>query len=114
VKHPFKLAYDVFQAALTKADRWIVIGYSFRDTCVNDVLRQEFLQASPKPRVLVSTYGDALTREEIELALGWDATAEGNDSNEWLYIDRQGAKTLKDSWWWSLFTYDPPALWDES
>ena len=103
LKHPFKLAYEIFQKGLAKAEHWIIIGYSFRDACVNDILREEFMRASTKPRVLVCTYGDELTDSEVERAFGWGA-AEG-DSREWLLINRDGARGLKDSFEWALFNW---------
>ncbi len=68
-KYPFNLAYDTFHAGLQVSDKWLVVGYSFRDSCVNEILRQEFLKRSPKPRVLVSTFGDTPSREEVELVV---------------------------------------------
>jgi hypothetical protein len=103
-RQPFKLAYEVFQAGLKESDSWIVIGYSFRDACVNDMLRREFLSRSPKPRVLVSTYGEELTREGIERAFGWGR--EDGASHHWLSIDREGAMALQNSWSWEVFTMD--------
>lgn len=100
-KYPFKLAYDTFQAGLKISDRWLVIGYSFRDSCVNEILRQEFLKCSPKPRVLVSTFGESPSREEIELSFGWGA--EDGLSHDWLVINRDGAKGLESSFEWALF-----------
>lgn len=102
-RYPFALGYEGFAASLVESDHWLIIGYSFRDACVNDVLRAEFLRRKIKPSVLVSTFGDLPTREEIETAFGWGA--EDTDSR-WLTINRQGVVGLEDSWEWALFTYD--------
>ncbi|MEZ2389068.1 hypothetical protein AB6813_05860 [bacterium RCC_150] len=88
-RYPFKLAYEVFQKGLRDSDHWIVIGYSFRDACVNDILRNEFIRREVKPKVLVSTFGHSPTMEEVERAFGWGA--EDKDSSGWLNINREGA-----------------------
>ncbi|MFE4078202.1 SIR2 family protein [Paenarthrobacter sp. YIM B13468] len=102
-RYPFKLAYEVFENGLRNSDHWLVIGYSFRDTCVNDILRNEFIRRKDKPRVLVSTYGDALETEDVERAFGWGA--EDPDSRSWLTINRDGAAGLEKSFDWSMFTW---------
>lgn len=98
---PFSICYDSFQDSLASTDHWLVIGYSFRDACVNDVLRTEFLKRREKPTVLVSTYGRELKRAEVELAFGWGA--EDADSNSWLTINRSGAAGLEDTSDWASF-----------
>lgn len=100
--YPFKLAYETFQEGLRESQHWLVIGYSFRDTCVNDILRNEFIRRKVKPKVLVSTFGDLPTMEEVELAFGWGA--EDEDSSSWLTINRQGARGLQETWDWAVFT----------
>lgn len=100
-KHPFNICYDTLQASLASTDHWLVIGYSFRDTCVNDVLRAEFLKRRHKPTVLVSTFGRELKRSDVELAFGWGA--EDNDSSPWLTINRKGAAGLENTAHWANF-----------
>lgn len=101
-KFPFNICYDSFQDSLASTDHWLVIGYSFRDACVNDVLRAEFLKRRDKPTVLVSTFGRELKRGEVEVAFGWGA--EDNDSSPWLTINRGGAAGLEDTEDWAEFT----------
>ncbi|MGN8131515.1 hypothetical protein [Paenarthrobacter sp. 22069] len=101
-RYPFKLAYEAFQEGLRDSQRWLIIGYSFRDACVNDILRNEFMRRKVKPKVLVSTYGDYPTAEEVELAFGWGA--EDEDSSSWLAINREGAKGLQETWDWAVFS----------
>lgn len=101
-RYPFKLAYETFQEGLSNSEHWLVIGYSFRDSCVNDILRNEFIRRKVKPRVLVSTFGDFPTMEEVELAFGWGA--EDEDSGDWLTINRDGAKGLQETLDWAVFT----------
>lgn len=100
-RHPFKLAYEAFQSGLTESEHWLVIGYSFRDKCVNDILRNEFIVRAKKPIVLVSTYGELPTRSEVELAFGWGAE---DGHSDWLFINRDGAEGLEDTADWALFT----------
>jgi hypothetical protein len=103
-KYPFKLGYQGFSESLVTSDHWLIIGYSFRDACVNDVLRKEFLKRRNKPSVLVSTYGDLPSRDEIETAFGWGAE---DGSSHWLTINRDGVVGLEDTWDWGMFLYEP-------
>lgn len=107
VRHyPFSLAYEEFAKALTSADDWLIIGYSFRDECVNDLLRDEFLSraAERKPRVLVATFGNNPSREDVARAHGWGAE---DGESTWLTFHRGGAATLLESPEWSAFVSSP-------
>lgn len=101
-RYPFKLAYETFEKGLHESQHWMVIGYSFRDACVNDILRNEFIRRKVKPQVLVSTYGDFPTTQEVERAFGWGA--EDDSSSHWLTINREGAKGLQETLDWAVFT----------
>lgn len=101
---PFSVAYEAFEQGLQNSVHWLVVGYSFRDACVNDVLRKEFSNRTEKPKVLVVTYGDKPTIHEVERAFGWGAE-DGNPY--WLTINRGGASEMKDSSDWQTFI---PAL----
>ncbi len=101
-RYPFNLAYQTFKNGLRDSDHRLVIGYSFRDTCVNDILRTEFIRREVKPKVLVSTFGGLPALEEVERAFGWGA--EDKDSSGWLSINREGAKGLEGTWDWAVFT----------
>lgn len=98
---PFSVAYEVFGKGLTASTHWLVVGYSFRDICVNDMLREEFSNRTDKPTVLVVTYGDQPTAHDVERAFGWGA--EDGDSEPWLTINRGGATDMKDSLEWKNF-----------
>lgn len=100
--HPFKLAYEMFNRGLVRSDHWLIVGYSFRDVAVNDLLRREFTKREEKPKVLVVTHGKAPSREEIEDALGWGA--EDADSKIWLRRNERGAYGMHDQPTWRWFT----------
>lgn len=103
-KFPFNICYEVFSDSLKNAEHWLIIGYSFRDTPVNNHLRNEFLSRAVKPRVLVVTYGEGLTRELVRKSLGWgreDSARQGDDS--WLSFDRAGAEGFEDREPWKTF-----------
>lgn len=88
-KQPFRLPYEEFSRALDASSRWLIVGYSFRDDPVNDMLRTAFMKKSERPNVLIVTKGDSPTQEEVEYALGWAET--DGDSRGWLTISRDGA-----------------------
>lgn len=101
VQFPFSIAYEAFRKGLEDSSHWLVVGYSFRDICVNDVLRAEFSSRKQKPTVLVVTYGDSLSTHEVERAFGWGA--EDGDSSLWLTVNRGGAMEMKSSRDWKNF-----------
>ena len=98
---PFNLAYEMFASGLAEADRWLIIGYSFKDDPVNNTLRSEFIERDPKPRVLVVTYGEELRRRDVERAFGWGA--EDGRSKAWLTINRDGASGAEETASWQAF-----------
>jgi hypothetical protein len=98
---PFSLAYEMFVESLEAADRWLIVGYSFRDEPVNARLRAEFADRLDKPKVLVVTHGDQPTRQEVARALGWGR--EDGSSKSWLFIDRNGADGLTKTDKWAEF-----------
>lgn len=100
-EYPFSLAYKMFKNALKRSDHWVVIGYSFKDAPVNQMLASVFLEYEDKPSVLVCTYGDQPSREEVERALGWGA--DDGDSKDWLTFSRRGANGLQDTRPWERF-----------
>lgn len=99
---PFAVAYEVFRHRLELADHWLIIGYSFRDVPVNEMLRTVFGELAKKPKILLVTYGATPTIQEIELALGW--CPEGGDSSTWLTVNRDGANGVEESAEWAAFT----------
>jgi len=100
--HPFKLAYDMFNRGLVRSDHWLIIGYSFRDVAVNDLLRREFTSREVKPKVLVVTQGKQPSREEVEGGLGWGA--EDGSSWGWLRRNERGAFGAHTQPTWRWFT----------
>lgn len=100
--HPFKLAYEMFDRGLVSSNHWLIIGYSFRDVAVNDLLRTEFMSRETKPKVLVVTHGETPSREEIEAALGWGA--EDSGTREWLRRNSGGAFGMQNHRTWRWFT----------
>ncbi|WXF90867.1 hypothetical protein WDV91_16450 [Curtobacterium flaccumfaciens pv. flaccumfaciens] len=100
-EYPFSLAYEMYKRGLSRADKWLIVGYSFRDDPINAALREEFIGRSEKPDVLVVTHGSYPTRREIKRAFGWGAE-DGKAS--WLTVARDGANDLMDSDEWETFT----------
>lgn len=100
-EYPFNLAYKMFKSGLVRADHWLIIGYSFKDAPVNNMLREAFLDYEEKPSVLVVTYGPSPRRAEIERAFGWGA--DDPDSRAWLSINRRGANGVQDTNHWERF-----------
>jgi hypothetical protein len=98
---PFSVAYEAFEEGLKASSHWLVVGYSFRDVCVNDMLRKEFSNRTDKPSVLVVTYGEQPSEHDVERAFGWGA--EDGDSSGWLTVNRGGANDMKDSLDWRNF-----------
>jgi len=100
-EYPFSLAYEMFTRGLKRADHWLIIGYSFKDAPVNQMLESVFLDYEEKPSVLVVTHGDFPSRLQIERAFGWGA--DDGDSKAWLAINRRGANGLQETRQWGRF-----------
>lgn len=99
-EEPFSVAYREFTSGLDRSDDWLIVGYSFRDECVNERLADAFARRTTHPKVLVVTYGHELAVEEVEAAFGWDRTTQG--VARWLIINRDGANDMVDSWEWNV------------
>jgi hypothetical protein len=100
-KYPYDLAYDVAESGFKEANNWLIVGYSFRDMCVNDMLIRCWEARADPPQILVVTYGDGLEVETIEDAFGWE---HGTAATHNLAIERSGAFGLAASSGWSEFT----------
>ena len=100
-KYPFSLAYEGFSNSLSHNSAWVIIGYSFRDIPVNEMLKKAFLSQSEKPKVFVSTVGPEPSRQRIEQVLGWGK--EDGDSGSWLFICDKGAFGMEKSFEWKQF-----------
>lgn len=105
---PFSVAYEAFNSALDTAERWLVVGYSFRDEPVNSTLREAFMRKSERPKVLVVTRGDCPTRETVEREMGWAAT--DGDSSTWLTIQRDGIEFALTSAEWTTWVASSTTL----
>lgn len=100
---PFSLAYREFVRGLDGCSDWLIVGFSFRDKCVNDRLADAFRRKVTPPTVLVSTYGNELSRKDVEAAFGWDTTTLGYA--DWLTIHRAGVDDLITSTEWRQFKF---------
>ena len=93
---PYAMAYSTFRSALAAADRWLIVGYSFRDACINEMLLTQFqarAKAGITPTVLVGTYGPELSDWQIASHLGADPW----DDTQWLKVHRSGVDSLSTS-----------------
>jgi len=98
---PFSLGYDALDAGLSTAEHWWIVGYSFRDSSVNERLLKAFVASPATPTVLVCTYGEELSRSSIEHVFGWDARQ--GSSKDWLLIDRGGVSGHQNREGWQRF-----------
>lgn len=95
-EQPFKLAYQAYSESLDNSDHWLIVGYSFRDECVNKVLHDAWTKRGKEPaKVLVVTLGDEPSAEDVEATLGW-SKFEG-PSSKWLFFERRGVEAFADS-----------------
>lgn len=99
---PFNIAYDLFKTSLSFSSKWIIVGYSFRDSSINAVLQDKFSNRADRPRVLVIDRGDDLKREIVCEAFGWDSDQMG-DAESWLTISRDGVENFRNSDEWAGF-----------
>lgn len=73
---PFKYAYEQFEKALYRADKWLIIGYSFKDEVVNSLLKDAVRpDGKGQPDILIVGYGNDPDRSTVIDALGWDEDA---------------------------------------
>ena len=87
---PFKLGYDALYASLLRADRWLIAGYSFRDECVNTLLADAWRNRKTIPEIMVVTFGDELTQEQILDGIGYDPFAGDPTKKLFIHICRHG------------------------
>lgn len=99
-RYPYNLAYAVAETDFKNADNWLIVGYSFRDACVNSLLSQCWEARRDPPKILVVTNSDNLLSETIEAAFGWPPGSAGSNN---LAIDRGGAFGIAASGIWSDF-----------
>ena len=99
-RYPYKIAYEVAEADFRNAEHWLIVGYSFRDTCVNDLLRRCWKMRFREPRILIVTKGDGPTDEDVESAFGWES---GTLSDHDVTIERGGVVGLGETSAWASF-----------
>lgn len=104
-QHPFSLAYRTFQRDLLTADKWLIVGYSLGDRCVNEMLTEAFVKRRSIPSVMFVGLGSQPSEDEILSTLGWDALWDSDEPpSEWLYIHREGVRTAAASSGWNQWS----------
>lgn len=99
-KYPYSLAYAMAESDFKNSNHWLIVGYSFRDACVNDLLRRCWEARKNATMILVVTNSDRLKADTVEDAFGWDP---GSSSANNLVIDRDGAFEIASSGNWAAF-----------
>ena len=102
-RYPFNLAYDVAESDFRRAENWLIVGYSFRDTCVNDLLQRCWDGRFQKPKILIVTKGDNPTDADVESAFEWES---GSMSKHNATIERDGLVGLGGTAAWAVFAED--------
>lgn len=106
---PFSVAYEELRRSLLRSDRWLIVGYSFKDGPVNELLREVLAERrDDPPLVLVSIYGDAINAAIIEYILG--VRKPGQPSSMWFYVHNAGIKSLMDHWAWDALLKEKSLL----
>ncbi|MEU7821720.1 SIR2 family protein [Catellatospora sp. NPDC049133] len=95
-EHPFRLAYNIFEAELVNSTHWLIAGYGFGDDALNEALRRAAAPRAGQQRrtCLVVTYGDWPTAEHLRGVLGGDIE---------LFISRAGIAGVVASEHWAAF-----------
>lgn len=101
--NPFKYAYSKFSVSLIGAPKWLIIGYSFKDSSVNAMLRECIKESDSQPDILVVGYNDDPTRAAVIDALGWneDLAYEGDGV---LNVISDGAQSFVKGIAWRRFS----------
>lgn len=103
-REPFKFSYQQFRKALADANKWLIIGYSFKDEVVNSLLREALRpDGAGQPDVLVVGYADDPKRSTVIEALGWDEDAAYRGDGV-LNLVHSGAAQLVNEVAWQRFT----------
>lgn len=101
-RYPFNVAYSVAEAGMVDADHWLIMGYSFRDECVNDLLARALTARTAPTKILVVTHGPSLHESEVIAALG----PSFRSLTHTLEICRSGAFNVPHAAEWGNFTSD--------
>jgi hypothetical protein len=104
-RYPFKLAYDVAKTDFRSAENWLIVGYSFRDICVNDLLQRSWDARFQKPKILIVRKGDNPTNSDVESAFDWES---GTMSEHNVTIERDGVVALGETAAWAWFAEEAP------
>lgn len=105
-RFPFNVAYSAFANRLAGANHWLIVGYSFRDAALNEVLAssmREFYQHNQVfPKILVSTFGNDLNGKLVESVLS-SAMEDIELAEDAVVIDRSGLGAFVNSPDWARF-----------
>ena len=107
-REPFRLAYDIADTDFRNAEHWLIAGYSFRDKCVNDLLKRAMSvreERQEPTKILIVTNGDGLTSTDVENAFGWES---GKFSDHNAKIERTGIDGLRETAAWKWFVGEEP------
>ena len=104
-RYPHNVAYEVAEDDFRSSAHWLIVGYSFRDTCVNELLKRCWRSWSTKPRILVVTKGSDPADSVIEATFGLEA---GKLSEFDIKIERDGIADLGDTTGWKWFVGEEP------
>jgi hypothetical protein len=104
-QHPFAPAYQGFLEGLKDSGHWLIIGYSFRDECVNERLADAYehrRRAGLITEILVVTYGTDLKETVVHGAFDPSRAAGGKVPG--LVVNRDGAMAFVESFDWAVFS----------
>lgn len=99
-KYPYQLAYRGFELELGASDRWFICGYSFRDSCINEMLLRARRNRHRPARILVVTRGPLPSRRQVLAELGWNSRIDG-DPARWVSVFDGGVEALARSEAWT-------------
>lgn len=104
-KYPFSLAYKVVGEAAKDSENWLIVGYSFRDKSVNDMLKESLSERCNnklKTKILVVDINKKSSDFENDI-LKYHASNFPN-----VYIERfsKGIENIIGSRHWKWFTGD--------
>lgn len=103
LQHPYSVAYEYTENSLRKSKHWMIIGYSFRDEPVNEILAKCFeSHGESKPQVMVVGSKTSPTLEAILAGLRWNV--EDDRFVNWLTIDREGVAGVEKRSSWDTFS----------
>lgn len=106
-RFPFDVAYSAFGDRLLHSGHWLIVGYSFRDAALNELLASSFRAFYEKnrkfPEVMISTFGEELSSRLVESVLTSALDEIELDDGD-VRIDRSGLGMFVNSPEWADFT----------